>query len=68
DAGDIQGALAILELSMEDHSQYSRTFALLGKTYLALGELEEAEKALEDALRLWPENKEALELMEELKK
>ena len=63
ETGQIEEALKILALSEEEHAFFSNTYTLFGKAYLAQKEPISAKKALTEALRLWPENEAAQELM-----
>ena len=66
EAGQAVDALKLLNLNLTEHAFFSATHTLIGKAHLAKAEPALAKKAVEEALRLWPENEEAQAVMQEL--
>lgn len=66
--GKMEEALKVLALSEVEHGFFSDTYTLLGKAHLAKKDAELAKQALTEALRLWPENEAAQQLMKEFNK
>lgn len=66
EAGRLREAIAVYQLNLQELA-WSPTYTKLGKAYIAKGKVKSAEKALRQALELWPENKEAASALESLK-
>lgn len=60
-------AIALYQLSLQELA-LSPTYTQLGKAYRAIGKQGQAEKALRKALELWPANKEAQAILQELER